>query len=382
MYDLSMGDRHRDGCDNNSVLNKTMKIVHIAPHCDDSGNGVVNVSVDLACLQAKSGHDVVFASPGGSFDQLLASCRVLHAQLPSVYHVTTLWKLCSLLIAIRPDIVHAHTVPGAVLAYLIRRRFSFRLITSIHNGPLIRAMLMAFGDLVIAVSDASASEMRRRGLPARKLRVVRNGPLGSPRRKASKDRPASRLRRPSIVTIAGLFSYKGIADLIEAFSLIAARQPAATLYIIGDGAERRKFERQAAKAGFADRIIFCGFVREPSAYLAEADLFVLASHREGFGLVLAEAREAGCAIVASNVGGIPEALDGGTAGVLVPPRQPGILAQVMLDLLQNDEQRQVWRSRAGENLEWLNVKRVSLETLAVYRESLSGREAGSETAPL
>jgi hypothetical protein len=53
-----------------------------------------------------------------------------------------------------------------------------------------------------------------------------------------------------------------------------------------------------------------------------------------------------------------------------------------IDLLQNDERRQVWRSRAAENLEWLNVQRVSLETLAVYRESLSGREAGSETAPL
>jgi hypothetical protein len=53
-----------------------------------------------------------------------------------------------------------------------------------------------------------------------------------------------------------------------------------------------------------------------------------------------------------------------------------------IDLLQNDERRQVWRSRAAENLEWLNVQRVSLETLAVYRESLGGREAGSETAAL
>jgi glycosyltransferase involved in cell wall biosynthesis len=120
----------------------------------------------------------------------------------------------------------------------------------------------------------------------------------------------------------------------------------------------------------ADKIHFTGFVRDPRPYLFAADIFVLASYREAFGLVLAEAREAGCAIVASNVGGIPEALDNGKAGILLPPGQPRELADALAALLHNAQELDKWQTRAVENLEWLSSPRVAAETLGVYQEAI------------
>jgi glycosyltransferase involved in cell wall biosynthesis len=105
--------------------------------------------------------------------------------------------------------------------------------------------------------------------------------------------------------------------------------PEASLYIVGNGPERAKLEAQAAGTGCNDKIHFTGFFSDPRRYLLAADIFVLASYQEAFGLVLAEAREAGCAIVASDVGGIREALDDGEAGILLPAGQPRMLANVL-----------------------------------------------------
>jgi glycosyltransferase involved in cell wall biosynthesis len=362
-----------------------MKIVHLAPHCDDTGNGVVNVAVDLACLQAETGHEVIFASKGGAFETLLRSYGVTHYKFPDQSFrslPSSLVKMRRLLKTFQPDIVHAHMIPGALLAFLMRFRLSFSLITTAHNGPLFRTMLMAVGDLVISVSEGAARGMVRRGFPRRKLRVVKNGPLNSPRRNASVDRwMEQEMRHPAVVTVAGLFSYKGISDLIDAFSFIlidafsfiAPLVPAAHLYIVGDGDERAEFENEAARKGCADRIIFCGLVQNPRTYLQSCDVFVLPSRREAFGLVLAEAREAGCAIIASRVGGIPEVLDDGLAGMLVPPRSPRLLAEGILELLRDDQQRALWRSKASKNLRWLDAHRVAAETIDVYDESLARR---------
>ena len=90
--------------------------------------------------------------------------------------------------------------------------------------------------------------------------------------------------------------------------------PAAFLYLVGTGPYRQAYEELANQTGFGDRIQFCGCQADPRPYLLGSDLFVLASHAEPGGLVLAEAREAGCAIIATSVGGIPEMLDGGKRG--------------------------------------------------------------------
>ena len=307
----------------------------------------------------------------GSFRDLLQESKVTVYSLPGssprnflLYFLRVLKTLREF----RPDVVHAHLIPGAIIAWIYRFGLRYKLITSVHSSGRRGSWLLAAGDLIICVSQYLASEMRARGLPARKLRIVRNGPLGSPRVPPTKS-TGRRLNSPALVTIAEMASHKGLGDLISAFSMLADKKPAPHLYILGDGIDRLEFERQAAASPVADRIEFCGFVADPGAYLKSADIFVLASHREGFGLALAEARSLGCAIVASDVGGIPEVLDGGEAGILVPPHSPERLANALSDLLDNPEKRELLRRKAGSNLEWLSCLRTAKETIAVYNEA-------------
>jgi glycosyltransferase involved in cell wall biosynthesis len=104
--------------------------------------------------------------------------------------------------------------------------------------------------------------------------------------------------------------------------------------------------------------------------LLGGDIFVLASHAEPAGLVLSEAREAGCAILGTHVGGIPEMLDQGRAGILVPPSRPDLLAAALLPLLQNPGELAQARENSQINIENLALSRVARQTEQVYRELL------------
>jgi glycosyltransferase involved in cell wall biosynthesis len=353
-----------------------MRIIHFAPHCSEVGNGVVNVAVDLACKQAEAGHLVGFASGGGTLVGLLEKWGVQHFTvdlgLRNPAKAARAWlALRHFLKDFGPDIVHAHMVPGALFGRSLRRSSDFRLVTTVHNAPRRQAVLMGLADIVIVVSAANLELMKRRGIPEGKMRIVRNGPLGSPRRLLSETVGEEiELRRPAIVTVARLFTQKGISDLIAAFDSISTVFPEAELYLVGEGPERKKFERQAAATNCSTRIQFVGFVRDPQPYLTQADVFVLASHSDPFPLVIPEAREAGCAIVATDVDGIPEGLDNGRAGILVPPSDPPALAAALTRLLRDPDELSVWRRRAAENIDWLQMKRVTEETLAVYHNAL------------
>jgi glycosyltransferase involved in cell wall biosynthesis len=171
-----------------------------------------------------------------------------------------------------------------------------------------------------------------------------------------------------------MYRRKGIAELIEAFAQIALDFPEAHLYLVGNGPDRAIFETQAQITPVSDRIHFEGFQPEPQRYLKATDIFVLASLREPFGLVLSEAREVGCAIIATEVDGIPEALDGGQAGLLVPPGDSHTLATALSQLLSNPEMLHRWKHQAQQNLESLTVAHVSEETLKVYRELTTDRD--------
>jgi glycosyltransferase involved in cell wall biosynthesis len=370
-----------------------VRIIQIAPHCDDVGNGVVNVAVDLACTQADLGNAVAFVGAKGSFDGLLANHKVelfevdFRGRNPASI-LRAYLALRDVFEQFRPDIVHAHMVPGAVLARLARParsargRRRFRLVTHVHNEPQWQAILMGLGDMVIAVGAAVSQSMAHRGIPERKLRIVKNGTVGSPRRRnGAGGHMAPNLKRPCVITVARLFSQKGIDDLIAAFAALSGEFPNAHLYILGQGPEREKFEAQAAASSAADSIHFLGFVKDPRPYLAQTDVFVLASRKDPFPLSILEAREAGCAIVATSVDGIPEALEYGQAGILVPPDNPAVLASALCTLFGRPEEIDLWRARSQHNIDWLGIRRVTGDVLAIYAEVLAdGARADSPAA--
>ena len=272
----------------------------------------------------------------------------------------------------QPEIIHAHMMTGMVLSWALRGNARYGLVSTVHNEFQRSAILMGLADRVLAVSQSVADSMATRGIPQSKLRVVCNGTLGSPRERLS-ELPSVTLQQPAIATLAGMYHRKGIADLITAFEQVATEFPEAHLYLIGNGPDRAEFEAQAYAATVADRIHFEGYQAEPQRYLQATDIFVLASRQEPFGLVLSEAREAGCAIVATNVDGIPEALDGGKAGLLVPAANPTALAETIAQLLRDPDLLETWKTRSCQNLDWLNVSRVHTETLTVYSELMAER---------
>jgi glycosyltransferase involved in cell wall biosynthesis len=350
-----------------------MRIMHFLNHTRPS-NGHVNVAVDLACVQSRMGHTVSVVSGGGAFDSLFHAYGVSHILIDQKRTLSNLiraaWKLHSTVSSISPDIIHAHMMTSAGLAFLLRRFMKFKLVTTVHNEFEKAAIIMGLGDHVVAVSEAVADSMERRGVKRSKMSVVLNGTVGSPRLTTATP-PARRLNRPAILFVGGLHPRKGVEDLITAFKMVSTRVPRAFLYLVGDGPYRDTYKEFASQTGFGDRILFCGFQPDPRPYFLGSDIFVLASHAEPGALVLAEAREAGCAIVATSVGGVPEMLDGGRAGVLVPPRRSDLLADAIVKVLSDKALFADLRARSRLNLEHFHVDRAVKEYESIYNSMLN-----------
>jgi glycosyltransferase involved in cell wall biosynthesis len=347
-----------------------MKILHVLNHILEAGNGIVNIAIDLACLQAQSGHTVAIASAGGEYESILENFGVKHFYLNQERTVENIVKVGfnyrKIAHSFQPHIVHAHMITGVIVAKSFKYGLNYKLVSTIHNEFQKAAIFMGLADSVITVSNAVAASMVSRGIPLHKIHVVRNGVTNSPRRNFSSEDNIEPLNRPSITTVAGMYQRKGVYDLVEAFSLIAQDFPSAHLYMIGDGPDREDLEKSIKRSPLTDRIHFEGFQKNPYKYLLSSDIFVLASHSETFGLSIAEAREAGCAIVASNIGGIPETLDNGSAGIMFPVKDIKSLSAILNSLLSDHTYLEEMKQKSQQNLDWLSVQRVSEETLEIY----------------
>ena len=362
-----------------------LSILHVLNHTYRL-NGNVHAAVDLACAQAALGHRVSVCSAGGSFDALMRSSGVETIVLDQARRPGTLVKAAAGLVRLVRDggydVVHAHMMTSALLAWPACRVAGVPLVTTVHNAFQRSAILMAIGTRMIAVSDAVGRSMASRGAPASRLRVVLNGTIGTARREG-RSGVAKPLGSPALVFVGGLHPRKGVGDLLAAFARVHREHPSARLTLVGEGPDQADYEAAVASSGHAEAVTFAGAVDDPNPYLLGADILVLPSHADPAPLVLSEAREAGCAIVASAVDGIPELLEGGAAGLLVPPRDPERLAAALLSLLSNGETLATWRRNSQINIDRLRIDRVARDTLAVYGECVRARaEDGKEEARL
>lgn len=349
-----------------------MHILHVIRHIQNAGNGGVNAAINLACLQAKAGHKVGVASGEGSYKPLLENYGIEYFPLNHTnklnIFIDSIKQFNQTIHTFKPNIVHAHTMLGTSLGKLYQWRYRYSLVATVHNEFQRSAILMKIADRVITTTKACAESMHRRGTPKNKIRIIPLGTIGSPRTHPLQDYCPLPLHRPAITTVAGICQRKGIYELIDAFKQIADEFPNAHLYLVGEGSDRPLLENQIRDSLLAQRIHFEGFQPEPQKYLLSTDIFVLASHREPFGLALAEAREAGCAVIGSNVDGIPEVLENGQAGILIPPGNSAALAKEITKLLGDSSLLGQWKERAQSNLHWLSVEREHQEVIALYNE--------------
>lgn len=173
-----------------------------------------------------------------------------------------------------------------------------------------------------------------------------------------------------ILCVAELNKRKGQKYLIEAAKILAdAGTLNFKLVFVGDGPERKYYEKLAAPLG--DKVLFLGRKKEIAKLMTAADIFVLPSEREAFGLVLLEAGVACLPIIASNVGGIPEIIDDGKIGILVPSENPQVLAEAINKLLQNPEIAKSLAHSAKSKVEMhFNAKTMAGKTAEVYDKVL------------
>ena len=352
-----------------------MRILHLLNHTRRL-NGHVHAAVDLACAQRELGHTVAIASEGGDFDALLAAngietFRVSHERKPGKL-IQGLGSLRETVRNWRGDVVHAHMMTSAVLAWPVCRMSGIPLVTTVHNEFQKSSILMGLGTRVIAVSEAVRASMQKRGVPKNKLHVVLNGTIGSARFKG-KTRAPQTLEHPAIIFVGGLHPRKGLPDLLAAFDILAAKRPEARLYILGGGPHQQEYEALARSLACTASVSFMGALDEPFPYLMGADIFVLPSHADPAPLVLSEAREAGCAIVATEVDGIPQLLEGGQAGILVPPHDPKRVARELIKLVEDPELLAAWRRKSQINIDYLRIDRVARETVEIYRTAYGKR---------
>jgi len=349
-----------------------MRVLHVLNDVTDRGNGIVNTAVDLAVEQARQGFEVAVASAGGGYKPLLERYGVEHIRLNQSRRPTRLLHAAlafrAALKDFEPEVVHAHMRTGLLLAWLWRRFHRFALVGHVHNVHDRESVMMGLADRVIAVSESVAATMASRGIAKRKIRVVLNGTLESRRIPSLAEIEPAALHHPAIVTVGGMNHRKGIEELISAFEMTPQD---AHLYLVGDGPDRRQFEQQARLSSRRDQIHFEGYQALPQAYMQGADVFVLASRRESFGLVLIEARQAGCAIVATHVDGVAEALDGGRAGLLVPSGNVNAIGNALTAMLRDEDAREEWQRKAKEGIAKFRVNRMAHETTAVYEELLA-----------
>jgi glycosyltransferase involved in cell wall biosynthesis len=209
--------------------------------------------------------------------------------------------------------------------------------------------------------------MIARGVSAHRISTVLNGTIGSCRTEAGTRDPSITLQHPAVLTVAGMYARKGIADLIEAAAILHERIPGVRVYVAGDGPERGRFEALASERGLSETVVFLGFREDAQAIMPQADVFVLASHAEPCSLVLCEARANHLPIVATNVGGNGELLEGGLRGCLVPPHDPAALAAAIGALLTDEEARKRLGRATSENLDILRVDRMAKDMVELYR---------------
>jgi glycosyltransferase involved in cell wall biosynthesis len=145
--------------------------------------------------------------------------------------------------------------------------------------------------------------------------------------------------------VGGLTTLKGTDDLVAAFARVFATNRLARLWIVGDGADRKQLQAACAAAHITDAVKMLGVRADVEHLMRAADCFVFPTHAEGLPLTLLEAIVSGCPIIATDIPGNTQVLSR-DAAIFIPPKEPGALAQAMLDIAQFPSIREQLRARA------------------------------------
>ncbi|MFZ1058678.1 MAG: glycosyltransferase family 4 protein [Candidatus Rokuibacteriota bacterium] len=294
----------------------------------------------------------------------------------------------------RPQIVDTHTAKAGFLGRLAAHLAGVPVVIHTYHGHvlhgyygplktrLLRCMervLARMTDRIIAVSEQVKRDLVAYGVAnPEKITVM---PLGfelkplleSARYRGGLRRELGLSNGAPLVGIVGrVFPIKNHRLFLDAAARVAAEEKAARFVIVGDGVLRQKMEEHASALGIADRVIFTGWRRDLPRIYADLDVLVVSSDNEGTPVSAIEAMASGCPVVATRVGGLPDLIEEGETGYLVPPGDALALAGAIQRLLRDREAAcrmgQTAQARVGARF---TAERLLKDVECLYNELLT-----------
>ncbi len=305
-------------------------------------------------------------------------------------------RLRSLLVKGEFDIVHAHSPAPASQARVVVRAlpprdrpafvYTEHNVWASHSRATRAANAATFGlnDAAIAVS----AEVRESMAPKWRTgtRVIVHGIDVEAVRTLRSERDAVRAElgigpdELLAVTVANFRAPKGYPDLFEAARQVDRQGAPVRFAVVGQGPLADELAARHASMGLGARLQILGYRPDAPRITAAADLFVLASHHEGLPVAVMEAFAAGVPVVATQVGGLAEAVHDGESGRLVEARRPDLLADAIVELAGDPEQRARLGRGAAEAAGQFSAQRSEVEIEEVYRRAIETAAVRSATA--
>jgi N-acetyl-alpha-D-glucosaminyl L-malate synthase BshA len=356
------------------------------------GSGIV--ATELGLSLAKGGDEIHFISYAQPRRLTELTDRIFYHEVsvPSYplleyppYSLALASRMAEVAEAVGLDVLHVHyALPHAVSAHLAREMLAGRrelpLVTTLHGTDITIVGADAsylpvtkFGiersDVVTAVSRWLRDETRRKFGITRDIEVVPNFVDGD-RFRPDRDCPTcDRLRAlpgKVLVHISNFRPVKRVLDVATVFAAVRARGPA-RLLLVGDGPDRAACERQLERGGLLHDVEFLGAIAQIESILPAADLFLMPSLAESFGLAALEAMASGIPVAGYRAGGLPEVV--GETGILAPPGDVRALAEESVRLLEDEPRRAELGRAARERALELYPERRIVES---YRELYEG----------
>lgn len=343
--------------------------------------------------KAVDAHLIILVEPDTLMDDMLAEAQAVDIPIHRLvihrdYDLTVIPRLRQTLRMIRPDIVHTHLIHADLFGFIASKLAGVRtVITSRHNDdgfryhPVMRKVSRVMWWLCdggIAISDAIRKfVIEVEGASPDKVTVVRYGlpycwktddEIQSARH-AIRDELSMGDDAIMLGMVCRLVEQKGIGYALEAFKKLYEAFPNAHLVIAGDGELLTILKAKATMLGISERVHWLGWRDDAQTIMAALDIFLLPSMWEGFGLVLLEAMEKRVPIVASRVSAIPEIVQHGDTGLLVPPRDVDQLKAAIAYLLDDRPHRKYMGLLGNDRLELeFSVDKMVAGTMAVYHK--------------
>ena len=297
------------------------------------------------------------------------------------------WRLARIIRRLGADVVHAHDPHGVAMAalalsmgsakpapvFVASRRVDFHLKSNSLSRWKNRQV-----DCFICASEAIRQMLVGDGIPEARTATVHEG-IDVDRVVAT---PAVNVHEalwlphnaPLVGNVAALVPHKGQRYLIEAVPLVMKEIPDARFVIFGEGELREHLEHLVHEHHLAKHVLLPGFRTDILGCLKGLDVFAMPSVTEGLGTSLLDAMACAKPIVATRTGGIPEVVEDGVTGVLVPPRDSGSLARTIVRLLTDRERRERLAKAGFDRVrERFTVERMVAQTVALYARLADAR---------